>query len=53
MELERDIRIVVITQLDNEKPIEPLLIKPHEYKIRLNIKLKTIPDLYSDKDDET
>lgn len=53
MELERDIRIVVITQLDNEKPIEPLLIKPHEYKIRLNKKLKTIPDLYSDKDDET
>ena len=52
MELERDIRIVIIAQLDDEKCIESTKNKNDEYKIRFNKQLKTISELYSSDDDK-
>ena len=51
MELERDIRIVIIAHLDDEKCIESIKNKIDEQKIRFNEHLKTIPELYSPEDD--
>lgn len=52
MELERDIRIVVLAHLDDEQCIETVKNKFNEYKIRFNTDLKTIPELYSSDDDQ-
>ena len=53
MELERDIRIVIVAHLNDEKCIEPTKIKTNEYKIRFNKELKNIPVLYSENEDKT
>ncbi|UJR28335.1 hypothetical protein I4U23_009577 [Adineta vaga] len=50
MELERDIRFVIVAHLDDEQSIESTTKKPHEYKIRLNGQLKTFPEIYSEDD---
>lgn len=50
MELERDVKIVVLAHLDDETVIESVTKKPNEYKIRLNDRLKSIPELCSTDD---
>jgi len=51
MELERDIRIVILAHLDDEKCVESINNKFNEQKIRFNNQLKTIPEFYSSSDD--
>jgi len=52
MELERDIRIVIVAHLDDEKCIESTKKKLNEYNIHFNKQLKQIPELYSKDDDK-
>jgi len=52
MELERDIRIVIVAHLDDENCIESTKNKLNEEKIRFNEQLKKIPELYSSNDDK-
>jgi hypothetical protein len=52
MELERDIQIVIIAHLNDEKCIESITSNSIEQKIRFNKYLKTIPELYSSDDSE-
>jgi hypothetical protein len=52
MELERDIRIVIVAHLDDEKCIDSTKKKSNEHKIRFNEQLKKVAELYSPDDDK-
>ena len=52
MELERDIRIVIVAHLDDEKCIESTKNKTMNTKFVLINNLKEIPELYSSDDDD-
>ena len=52
MELERDVRIVIVAHLDDENCIEPVKKQPKECKIRLNDKLRKASDLFASADQD-
>lgn len=52
MELERDIRFVILAHLDDEKWIEPVKNKSNEFKIRFHRQMKTIPEFFSENADK-
>ncbi|CAF0924814.1 unnamed protein product [Adineta ricciae] len=53
MELERDIRFVIVTQLKDENSIESSKTKPNEYKIRFIDQFKTVEEFNSPDDNCT